>query len=69
MVNGVKQLVYKSSVYEYEFPLIEIITKEKVNDLAQKLKEDFNRLLSGRYLEVLQLLIKNSPTDPRYFIM
>lgn len=61
------QLLYKSNVVPNVFPLIEIITKEKTFELAEKLKKDFENILNN-YQEELQPLFDSYPEDPNRYI-
>jgi hypothetical protein len=67
-VNEIKegQLLYKSNVVPNIFPLIEIITKEKTFELAEKLKTDFENIVN-HYQEELQPLFDSYPKDPNIF--
>jgi len=67
-INEIKegQLLYKSNVFPGVFPIIEIVTKEKVFEIATKLYSDLNAICTT-YFSQVQHLIKNFPSDPNFW--
>jgi hypothetical protein len=57
------QLLYKSNVYPNVFPSIEIINKDQVFILAEKLRKDFEAIVKD-YQDELEALFKNYPINP-----
>lgn len=56
------QLLYKSNVFPGVFPLIEIVTKDKVQNVAQKLYKDLNSICNTFFVEI-ENLVNNFPLE------
>ena len=61
------QLLYKSNINPDVFPLIEVITKERIPELVSKLKSDFDKFFTD-YGDILTALIENFPLSPDSFM-
>jgi hypothetical protein len=56
------QLLYKSNIYPGVFPLIEIISKDKVSEFANKLYNDLNSICTN-HLSEIENLINSFPME------